>query len=140
MRGKHWVPVFLDVFRQNANVTEACKAAGVGRTSVYRHLKDDVTFAADYEVARQEAVDSLQKVAWARAKDGLSDTMLIYLLKVHGGEEFRNDQRRQQEHRLSESAMKALVEKIAGMLGVDPDGIQEVAERVAREAWETVPR
>lgn len=130
---------FLEAFRGNANVLEACKAAQVTRNMIYRRLKDDVAFAAEFASAKSDAVDTLADVAWARAKDH-SDTLLIYLLKVHGGPEYRNDQRRQQEHSLSEQSMRAMAQRIAEIYGVDADEIMRAAEEVAREAWETVPR
>lgn len=136
---KTWVPAFLAAFANTGNVRASAQAAGIARDTVYGLRETDPGFRHAYEIAQQEAVDLLAAEARRRALSS-SDTLLIYLLKVHGGEEYRNDQRRQQEHRLNPEAMRALVEKIAGMLGVPADGIQEIAERVAKEAWEGVPR
>lgn len=130
---------FLEAFSENANVLEACKAARVTRAMIYRRLKDDEGFAADFERTKADAVDSLAAEAWNRAKDH-SDTLLIYLLKVHGGPEYRNDQRRTQEQTFDERQVRAMAQALADKYGVNADEIQAEAEAIAKEAWSTTPR
>jgi hypothetical protein len=136
---KGWVPAFLAAFANTGNVRASAQAAGISRDTVYGLRERNAEFRHDYEIAQQEAVDLLAAEARRRALTS-SDTLLIYLLKVHGGEEYRNDQRRQQEHKLSDAALKVAIEKIAAQMGVDPAGVQELAEKVAAEAWESALR
>jgi hypothetical protein len=74
---------FLAMLAEECNVSEACRAANIGRTSVYAWKADDPVFAAQWAEAEEEAADKLEKVAWERAKSGQSDRMLEILLKAH---------------------------------------------------------
>lgn len=79
---------FLAVFSETCNVSEACRAANIGRSAAYAWRNDDAEFAADWDDAEQTAVDALEKVAWERAKSGKSDRMLEILLKAHRPDKF----------------------------------------------------
>lgn len=81
---------FLAVFSETCNVSEACRAANIGRSAAYEWRNDDPGFAAAWDEAEQVAVDKLEKVAWSRAtkEDGGSDRMLEILLKAHRPEKF----------------------------------------------------
>jgi hypothetical protein len=74
---------FLQVFSETCNVSEACRAASIGRSAAYAWRNDDPGFAADWDEAEQTAADLLEKVAWERATSGQSDRMLEILLKAH---------------------------------------------------------
>jgi hypothetical protein len=91
---------FLAALRNSANVRAACQAAGLPRISVYRWRNNDAAFAAKWEEALDEAVDTLEAAAWQRGRDGVlkpvyqggekvgdireySDTLLIFLLKAN---------------------------------------------------------
>lgn len=64
----------------------------------YDWRKADPKFADDWENAYQTAVDNLEETAWQRAKrqKDPSDTLLIFLLKGHRPERFKD--RAQVEH------------------------------------------
>lgn len=78
---------FLTVLRETCNVSEAARAARIGRRTAYDWRNDDPAFAADWDEAEEEAVDALEKVARDRAIDG-SDRMLEILLKAHRPEKY----------------------------------------------------
>ena len=73
--------LWLRVFRHSANVSLACKAVNIDRTTPYQHRKRNKTFAAQWDEAENTAVDRLENMAWERA--AISDTLLIFLLKAH---------------------------------------------------------
>jgi hypothetical protein len=96
---------FLEVLRQSCNVSEAARAAGIGRRTAYDWRDADEAFAADWDDAEQEAADKLEREAWRRAVEGVdkpvthqgiitatykeySDRMLEILLKGHRPEKF----------------------------------------------------
>ncbi len=101
-----WVPVFLDKLRETGNVMRSCEAAAVGRSTAYVHREKTPTFAKLWDDALADAVDFMDEEARRRAmgitqtfrgKDGepyvvtsYSDTLLIYLLKVHGGPKYKD--------------------------------------------------
>ncbi len=76
--------------RNSANVRAACAAAGVGRRTVYDKRQRDPKFAQDWDEALEEACDVLEAAAWKRASGGESDQLLIFLLKAHRPQKFRD--------------------------------------------------
>lgn len=72
---------FLAAFREDGTVTHAAKIAAIDRATVYRWLEDDDAFAKDYADAKEEGIESLERVARERAKNK-SDVLLIFLLKA----------------------------------------------------------
>jgi len=98
---------FIEVLRRSANVSCAARAIGIGRATAYRWRDDSPEFAELWEEAIHEAVDNLEAEAWRRAIEGTnkpvyhggqlvghiphySDTLLIFLLKGHRPERFKD--------------------------------------------------
>lgn len=96
---------FLKVLAETCNVTEAARAAGIGRRTAYEWRQADQVFAADWAEAEEEAGDKLEREAWRRAVEGIdkpivhkgeitdtykeySDRLLEILLKAHRGDKF----------------------------------------------------
>jgi len=92
--------IFLSTLAESCNVSQACRAAGIGRTMAYQWRADDPAFDAAWKVAEQEAADRLRAEAWRRGVEGVdkpityqgritdtykehSDRMLEILLKGH---------------------------------------------------------
>ena len=71
---------FLDELRQKYSVYHACKAAGIGRTTVYAWRQDDDEFAKAWDAALADAVDVLEASAYQRALEG-DTTLTKFLLK-----------------------------------------------------------
>jgi hypothetical protein len=107
-----WVPRFLAEVSASANIKAACAAAGVGRATVYQRRDSDVEFAGLLSLALDDAVDDLELEARRRAHEGVerpvfgsggpgvgtvevgrireySDTLMIFLLKAHRPEKYR---------------------------------------------------
>lgn len=98
---------FLASFAEYGNISQACEAAKVGRTSYYEWMAEDPEFAAARDAAEESAAEKLEREARRRATEGLrrkkftskgepvidpetgqqyeeydySDTLLIFLLK-----------------------------------------------------------
>lgn len=105
---------FLEALRNSGNVSEACRLAGIGRTTVYHLRETDPAFASEWDEAIQTAIDSLELEAWRRGRDGYdeyvtckdglvrdadgnpvlqrrySDSLLTTLLKAHRPDKFRD--------------------------------------------------
>lgn len=96
---------FIATLRESCNVSEAARAAGIGRSTAYEWRDDDPEFAAAWDDAEQEAADKLEREAWRRAVEGTdkpvtfqgaitatykeySDRMLEILLKAHRPEKY----------------------------------------------------
>jgi hypothetical protein len=106
-RTEKWKQIFIEELARSGNVLLSSRKAGVSRTTVYLARKDDPAFADNWDDAMDEAVDLLEAVARGRAVNGIdkpiyrggvqvgtireySDTLLIFLLKAHRPERFRD--------------------------------------------------
>jgi transposase len=74
---------FLKVLAETCNVSEAARAAGVGRRTMYDWRDADPSFADAWKDAEETSADKLEQVAFERATSGQSDRMLEILLKAH---------------------------------------------------------
>lgn len=90
---------FLEEFAKGGNVTAACFASKVARSTIYYLLDHNEAFAGSFEVAENAATDLLLQEARRRALDGIpeptgwykgvaggivrrySDNLLMFLLK-----------------------------------------------------------
>lgn len=90
--------IFLTSLRSVPNVSAAARAAGFARNAAYMWKNDDPDFSKEWDEAVEESVDSLEQVAWERAKDQ-SDRMLEILLKAHRSEKYVD--RQKIEHSMS---------------------------------------
>jgi hypothetical protein len=83
-----WRPPFLAALRNSGNVRAACKAAGISRQAAYKHRESSQEFRAAWDDAIEDACDILEAEAWQRGRKS-SDTLLIFLLKAHRPEKYR---------------------------------------------------
>ena len=85
-----WQDRFVEIFAMSLNVALAAQGAGVSRVSAYRERKKNPEFAAAWEDAREAAAERLEAAAFERARN-ISDTLLIFLLKSHKPERYREN-------------------------------------------------
>ena len=83
-----WRPIFLATLRNTANVRLAAQAAGIARPYAYAAREQSAEFRAQWDEAMAEAIDVLEAAARKRALES-SDTLLIFLLKSHRPEVYR---------------------------------------------------
>ncbi len=103
---KSWQQLFLERLSVCGNVSESATAAGVCRATCYRESEADKDFRDAWQDAQEQANDLLEKEARRRAIEGCdepifykgedvgsirkySDTLMIFLLKAHRPEKFR---------------------------------------------------
>ena len=103
-----WKPLFLDTLRGTGNVRLATSNADVARQVAYRARDSSATFRADWDEALEEARELLEAEARRRAAIGVdepvfykgkvvghirkySDNLLMFLLKAHWPEKFRDN-------------------------------------------------
>lgn len=84
-----WKRHFLAAYAQAGMVTEACKVAGVGRSTAYRERQADEDFALAWADVEERSTEELEAEATRRAKDG-SDVLLIFMLKSRRPEIYRD--------------------------------------------------
>lgn len=107
---RNWKSIFIKTLRDTNNVRRSCLAAGVSRTMAYKAKETDKRFAAAWQEALEDACDVMEAEAQRRALAGVrrvrpifhmgvqiaqeetieySDTLLIFLLKAHRPEKYR---------------------------------------------------
>ncbi|MDA1095621.1 MAG: hypothetical protein O3A25_20540 [Acidobacteria bacterium] len=80
---RNWQTPFLAAMKNSGNVRASCDAAGITRSVAYKSRNRHPAFAAQWDEALQDAIDTLEAVAWQRARTGLSDQVLLMLLRAH---------------------------------------------------------
>lgn len=105
---KGWQAKFITRLAETANVSAACKRAKCSRTEAYRTRDEDELFKAAWEEALEIATEALELEARRRAEKGVlepifyqgvkagtirrySDTLMIFLLKAHKPEKYRDN-------------------------------------------------
>src|SRR5258706_5162047 len=73
---------FLEVLRERANVTDACKAMGLARSGAYDRRQSDPKFAREWDTAAAEAADKLEAEAWRRATEGWDEPVFYQGVEV----------------------------------------------------------
>lgn len=101
-----WQPNFLKWLAKRGNVADACRKVDIARSWIYEVRNADPDFAAAWDEALTEGTELLEGEAFRRAKEGVpepvyyqgervgfvrkySDTLLIFLLKAHKPEKYR---------------------------------------------------
>ena len=75
-----WRDAFLEALRSTPIIKQACRAAGVSRKVAYDWRKKDGEFAAEWNDALQDGIDTLEEILMRRAEE--RDTVaMIFLLK-----------------------------------------------------------
>ena len=123
-RKPDWAPRFIELVRQTANVRLSADGAGIDRDTAYRRRQRDPDFAAAWTQAEADAVDVLEAEARRRALT-VSDNLLMFLLKAHRPERFRETIR---------IDLRREAERLAAELGIDPEAAIAEAERLVAEA------
>ncbi len=77
-----------DAIAAGQTTTEVARAAGISRTAVHQWKVDDPAFARDYDAAFDAGTDVYEAEARRRAFAGMSDTLLIFLMKCRHPERF----------------------------------------------------
>lgn len=97
-KGEVWKPVFLAELAKAPNVAEACRVAGIDRTTAYSHKHEDPDFSDAWDSALELSMDKAEAELYRRAVEGTtrpvyqggemvghlqeySDTLLIFMLK-----------------------------------------------------------
>lgn len=131
---------FLAELAKSGNISAAARGAGLSRSHAYALRASDPEFAAEWADALEEAVDSLEAEARRRAIEGVdsphfhggqltgtvkkySDSLLMFLLKAHRPERYRDraaDPQDQDETLVDEAAnaRESLATRLARL---DPD-------------------
>ena len=103
--------VFLEVFQKTGTIGPATRVAGIDRVAVHRWLEHDEQFELEYNLAKEDAVDSMEEEARRRAVEGVvqeqpiffrgqqvgvkvitdySDTLLMFLLKAARPDKYKD--------------------------------------------------
>ncbi len=119
-----WMPVFLLALRNSANVRASCTAAGISRKEAYRQRQKYARFRDGWDEALEDAIDTLEAVAWQRARAG-SDFLLWRLLASLRREKYGDAVKINVD-------LTAEAERIARERGLSPDQAGKIVELADR--------
>jgi hypothetical protein len=105
-----WRPHFLDALRDTGIVTDACRIAGVARSTAYEERQRNEDFALAWHDIEQETTERMEREAVRRAAEGVeravyhqgevvgherhfSDVLLMFMLKARRPEVYRETTR-----------------------------------------------
>ena len=91
-----WALPWLAAYANSGNIRASCLVAQVDRRTVDNRRAEDPEFVTAFHLAEAQALDVLAAEARRRALAN-SDTLLIYMLKIKGGPDWRQDGRSQVE-------------------------------------------
>lgn len=109
-----WHKRFLKILGTTCNVTLAADAAGIDRGTAYDHRARFPAFARAWEDAKDAAIELLEAEAWQRARKK-SDTLMIFLLKAHRPEKYRESV----DVNLKKLSDEELIARVTAALGGD---------------------
>lgn len=89
-RAQPTMDAFIARLRDSGNVRAACQAADLPRSTAYHWRNKFKTFSDRWDDAMEDACDVLELEAWRRAMKENSDRLLMFLLKAHRPEKFKN--------------------------------------------------
>lgn len=120
-----WIGRWLAIFRDTGNVSKACKAVGIDRSTPYRYRDGCPEFAQAWRDAEEAAADALEEEAQRRAMEG-SDFLMKFLLQSLRPEKYQDRSRHDVLFgKMSESDLDAYIERQlaeAGSGGEDRPG------------------
>lgn len=87
-----WHAPFLERLRELGVITYAVRGLNISRKTAYNHREQFPEFAAAWDDALEEATERLEIECTMRARD-YSDLLLIFLLKAHKPEKYRETRR-----------------------------------------------
>lgn len=87
-QAEEWHPAFLASLAAGANVTQACRAAGISRKQAYVQKRLDAGFSEQWEEALEGAISMLEQIGWERALRK-SDALLMFFLRAHRPEKYQ---------------------------------------------------
>jgi hypothetical protein len=113
-RRERWKDLFIQAFRESGIISQALMYAGISRTVLRAGLEKDKDFLEEFHDAKADAIDSLETEAVRRAKDG-SDQLLMFLLKSHRPEVYRENHKIEVTGHFEVDHKNALMDKLAAM-------------------------
>ena len=139
---KDWRPAFIEALRRTGNVTLAARYAGRSRNQAYHVRRRSEDFAAQWDEALEEGTDLLDAEARRRAVTGIdkpvyykgevvgsitkySDRLLMFLLRAHRPQKFRDGGKVEQpgatDVGVDKDTEKAILEKLDRMAALDDE-------------------
>ena len=78
-----WQDVFLDTLRASANVSEACRNAGIARITAYKWKDSNAAFAEAWILAIEDSRDVVRREILRRGVEGWDEPQFGYTVTKH---------------------------------------------------------
>lgn len=127
---REWKEIFLTKLRKSANVSAAARAAGYSRQWAYKLRADDPEFAAEWDNAIEESMDTAEGEIYRRAVNGVvrrvfykgveidrvreySDSLLMFMAKAYRPERYKEVTKTELNH------TGEINQKLSGDIGIN---------------------
>lgn len=120
-----WRGVFLATLKGTGSVMLSCQAAHVSRTAAYKLRTQNQTFRKQWQEAENDAIETLEAIARKRASES-SDVLLIFLLKAHRPDKYRD------VVKVEHTVVREEIKRLAAESGVTEEAILAEYELLTR--------
>jgi len=86
---RDWKRPFLAALEEGHTIVDACRVAGIARTTAYEGRQRDEAFALAWADLEEKATEKLEAEAYNRALGG-SDRLMEFLLKARRPDKYRD--------------------------------------------------
>ena len=114
---RQWRRIFLATLRATGNVMLSCQSAHISKVVAYRLKNNNQIFRKQWEEAEDDAIETLEAIARKRAAES-SDVLLIFLLKAHRPEKYR------EVYRVEHTVIQDEVKRLAAETGLSAEAIE----------------
>jgi len=114
---RQWRRIFLVTLRATGNVMLSCQSAHISKVVAYRLKNNNQLFRKQWEEAEDDAIETLEAIARKRAAES-SDVLLIFLLKAHRPEKYR------EVYRVEHTVIQEEVKRLAAETGLSAEAIE----------------
>ena len=114
---RQWRRIFLVTLRATGNVMLSCQSAHISKVVAYRLKNQNQTFRKQWIEAEDDAIETLEAIARKRAAES-SDLLLIFLLKAHRPEKYR------EVYRVEHTIIQDEVKRLAAETGLPVEAIE----------------
>jgi hypothetical protein len=107
-----WKEPFLVALSEAGAVTVAAKQVQINRATVYEARERDTEFRAAMETVQQACIEQVEATLFQRARDGVSDTAVIFFLKSRKPEQYGDRLRFEERETIRKAAREELLAEL----------------------------
>lgn len=112
-----WRQPFLEALEDTGAITIAAQRAGVHRSTVYEARDKDEDFRKALVEVQERCLERVEATAYQRARDGASDTAVIFWLKSRKPEVYGDRLRAEEVAQIKQQARREVIAEMQREIG-----------------------